>query len=72
MPRDLEFDDEVLVACFHRAFGLLDSSGVVDEKLMEKLGKEWYSYNSRLSIEVMDVIAQARDKPKSAMPKPGT
>ena len=46
MPRDLEFDDAALLACFGRRLDLMDSASPtqVNPGKLSKLANEWYQF----------------------------
>ncbi|MFN4261155.1 MAG: DUF1570 domain-containing protein [Gemmataceae bacterium] len=46
LPRDLEFDDSVLLGCFLRAFDLYDAQQAdgIDRQKLRQLAQEWHQY----------------------------
>ena len=61
MPRDIELDDEVLLGCFARAFGAVDSHNKVDKAQLEKLAKEWFSYMDNVKFESESTMKTIRE-----------
>jgi hypothetical protein len=65
MPRDIELDDEVLLGCFARAFGLVNASNKVDvsklDSELERMGKEWYSHMDNVHFESEAVVKKIRE-----------
>ncbi len=83
LPRDLEFDDETLLACFGRAFDLVDPANptqVVSAKL-SRLANDWYQFlhytnleSAEASMDVFKAIqerARRQSKTGALSPKPG-
>jgi hypothetical protein len=57
LPRDLEFDDQVLFRAFARAFDLLDPrTNQVDQLKLARLAQEWDEYIGRKPVEFEDTI----------------
>ena len=57
LPRDLEFDDPVLLQCFARAFGLVDpKTNQVDQFKLAALAREWDDYVVRKPVEFEETI----------------
>jgi hypothetical protein len=61
MPRDIELDDEVLLGCFARAFGAVDSHNKVDKAQLAKLAKEWFSYMDNVKFESESTMKTIRE-----------
>ncbi len=70
MPRDLEFDDAALLACFGRAFDLMDSASPtqVNPGKLSKLANEWYQFIHYTNLEASeaynDLIEEVKEKMK--------
>jgi hypothetical protein len=62
MPRDIELDDTVLLSCFARAFGCVDSNNKVDEAKLKTLANDWYSYWQTVHFESEPIMKEIRDK----------
>ncbi len=62
MPRDLELDDAVLLGCFARAFGCVDSGNKVDDAKLNNLANDWYSYWQRVTFESEPTMKDIRDR----------
>jgi hypothetical protein len=61
LPRDLEFDDQVLLHCFARAFGMLDpKTGQPDQARLAGLAREWDDYIVRTPVEFEEAIKGIR------------
>jgi hypothetical protein len=82
LPRDLAFDEDVLLGCFARSFGIADPSkpDSVDPQKEQALAREWYqfiSYTPRLREEAIADAQKALKERKSVpsslstQPKPG-
>jgi hypothetical protein len=69
LPRDLEFDDGVLLAAFGRAFDLIDPSkpNEVNPTKFYNLAKEWYSYIKLTNLETPEILNQARREQQSEL-----
>ncbi|MFL5245344.1 MAG: DUF1570 domain-containing protein [Gemmataceae bacterium] len=60
LPRDLEFDDQVLMEIFARSFKLMDESGKkVDPMKLEQLAENWRSTVSATPLEHEELIKEA-------------
>jgi hypothetical protein len=59
LPRDMEFDEEILLGCFVRAFKLdnPDNPGVAKPDEMQKLAQRWYDFMPT----VLDEYGQYRE-----------
>jgi Protein of unknown function (DUF1570) len=70
MPRDLEFDDAALLACFGRAFDLMDSASPtqLNPGKLSKLANEWYQFIHYTNLEASeaynDLIEEVKEKMK--------
>jgi hypothetical protein len=69
LPRDIEFDDEVLLGCFGRAFELMDASGKkVDENKLAAFADGWYRMMVRFTAgEATDLLAELQKNREEAM-----
>lgn len=61
LPRDMVPDDNTLMLCFGRAFELLESSDSsrVDERKLNKLADEWYSFVELTPMESSEALQEA-------------
>jgi hypothetical protein len=79
LPRDLDFDEDVLMGCFGRAFGLMkegNSGGLLkegkweqlDEAKLQELAKDWYQTIKDTPLEIdearKDAVKAAIDRQK--------
>ena len=64
LPRDLEFDEDVLLASFARAFDLVDASkpNEVNPSKFRDLAFDWYHEITNTPIEVPDILKDAKEK----------
>jgi hypothetical protein len=60
MPRDVELDDNVLLAAFARAFDCVDASKNVDRAKLNNLGDRWMNYINRQIVEAEGVHKKIR------------
>jgi hypothetical protein len=69
LPRDIEFDDEVLLGCFARAFDLMDADGKKpDENKLAAFADGWYRMVVRWTPgEAADLMAELRKNREEAM-----
>ena len=51
MPRDIELDDEALLACFARAFGKVDRNNKVVNADLNAMERDWFSYMGNVKFE---------------------
>jgi hypothetical protein len=60
LPRDLQFDDPVLLLTFARAFDLIDARNPdrIDQAKLEALANDWQSYLKKTPLEVAETIKQ--------------
>ncbi|HEY7426273.1 MAG TPA: DUF1570 domain-containing protein [Gemmataceae bacterium] len=61
MPRDIELDDEILLGCFARAFGLVDASNKVDNAKLDRMARDWYSHMDNVQFEYEATMKKIRD-----------
>ena len=63
LPRDMEFDDEILMGCFARAFKIADSANPNQPKqdALHRLGMDWYKYLADTKLENMQAQKEAED-----------
>jgi hypothetical protein len=61
LPRDLDFDDDVLLGCFGRAFGLMKdaNSKQMDEGKLMDLAKDWYQTIKDTPLEINEARKDA-------------
>jgi hypothetical protein len=73
LPRDLEFDDEVLLGCFARAFNCADPSrpNRVDEVKLAQLANKWSDFINLTPTEGEKIMEEAK-KNQSELSTPGT
>jgi hypothetical protein len=73
-PRDLDLDDEVLLGCFARAFGLVNPKkpDEVDANELSNLAHSWYKFIRDTPLEIdevlKDAIAAQKKKGKTTVP----
>jgi hypothetical protein len=76
LPRDLEFDDKVLLNCFARAFGLVDTSNQVDKAKFTRFAVNWNKYMQGITLEVDDGLKELKKVLEeiaiARKPSPGT
>jgi len=61
MPRDIELDDDILLGCFARAFGLVDRDNKLDNAKLDSLAREWYSHMDNVHFESESTIKKIRE-----------
>jgi hypothetical protein len=66
LPRDMELDDTVLLACFGKAFGLM-SGEQIDEEKFARLAREWDTFLNQEHLELPEVMDKIRDKTNKFM-----
>jgi hypothetical protein len=72
LPRDLEFDEPVLLHCFARGLGLIDpKTNQVDQFKVGALAREWDDYIVRKPVEFEEVIKEIH-KTTTKKINPGT
>jgi len=61
LPRDMEFDDEILMGCFARAFKIADSANPNQPKqdALHRLGMDWYKYLADTQLENIQGLKEA-------------
>lgn len=71
LPRDLEFDEEVLKGCFARAFKLMDDRrpDQVDPRKFAKFAADWHVSINQTPLEADEVLRQVH-KNQAEMVKP--
>jgi hypothetical protein len=74
LPRDLEFDGDVHLACFARAFDLADPGqpdGINKAKL-EEMAKDWYKFMGLVPLPMPELFQEAHKvwKERQAKAKP--
>lgn len=57
LPRDMEFDDEVLTDCFIRAFDLQDASKKVDGAKLINLANNWAQYMRNTHLDAPEIMS---------------
>ncbi len=62
LPRDIELDDTVLLDCFARAFGCMDTNNKVNDAELKKLANEWYGYWQTVHFESESIMRDIRKK----------
>src|SRR5262249_13958242 len=62
LPRDLEFDDDVLKGCFARAFQLADPKDPtkIDPVAFERFAQKWQVFMSQELPELKDVMDEVK------------
>ncbi len=73
LPRDMEFDEEILLGCFVRAFKLdnPDNPGVPKPEEMQKLAQRWYDFMPTVQDEYgqyrenAEKVPETRKKPRA-------
>jgi Protein of unknown function (DUF1570) len=71
LPRDLEFDDAALLACFGRALDLMDTSSPtqINAGKLSKLADEWYQFIHYTNLEASeaynDLLEELKEKIKA-------
>jgi hypothetical protein len=69
LPRDIEFDDEVLIGCFARAFDLLDpKTNKLDEGKFGRFANDWANFLSYTTSEADELLKEIKKDPD--VPKP--
>jgi hypothetical protein len=70
LPRDLEFDDPVLLLTFARAFDLVDPRNPdrVDQSKLDALASDWHNYVRKTPLEVAEAIRQVHKLEIKAAP----
>jgi hypothetical protein len=71
LPRDLEFDDAALLACFGRAMDLMDTASPtqVNPGKLSKFANEWYQFIHYTNLEASeaynDLLEEVKEKIKA-------
>lgn len=60
LPRDVEFDGEVIMTAFGRAFGIVDREGKINRTQFDRLADEWHRYMMNTSMDFEDVMTMVR------------
>jgi Protein of unknown function (DUF1570) len=73
LPRDLEFDDDVLKGCFARAFGLADAKDPtkVDPVAFDRFAQKWQTFMNGEPLELKDVLDEVK-KAQTDLKKAGS
>jgi hypothetical protein len=63
LPRDMEFDDEILMGCFVRAFKLADQNNPNQPRAdaLKRLAADWYSFMDNTQLENEQALREAED-----------
>jgi hypothetical protein len=71
-PRDVELDEETLMACFARALDLVDASNPnqPNPNKLAALAKEWYQYIHYTPLEVKEALDDGAKKPSKRPGRP--
>jgi hypothetical protein len=56
----MELDESVLLGCFARAFGALDSTGKPDPSALGTLADRWFDYMEKMTLENEELRTQIR------------
>jgi hypothetical protein len=74
MPRDLEFDEGALLACFGRALDLMDSASpnTVNPGKFSKLANEWYQFLHYTNLEASEAYKELVEDFEQKMKRRGT
>jgi hypothetical protein len=73
LPRDLEFDDDVLKGCFARAFGLADAKDPtkVDPAAFDRFAQKWQAFVGAEPAELKGLMDEVK-KAQTDLKKAGT
>jgi hypothetical protein len=71
LPRDMEFDEEILTGCFARAFKLgdKDNPNQPRSEALKGLAKDWYDYMSQVQLENGQALKEADEAQESKREK---
>jgi hypothetical protein len=71
LPRDMEFDEEILTGCFARAFKLgdKDNPNQPRSEALKGLAKDWYDYMSQVQLENGQALKEADEARESKREK---
>jgi hypothetical protein len=74
LPRDMTFDDEILLASFGRAFELMDATGKkLDDSKLAAFADTWYRQMVRFTAgEASDLLAELRKNREEALQSKST
>ncbi|MFO0843724.1 MAG: DUF1570 domain-containing protein [Gemmataceae bacterium] len=74
MPRDVELDDKVLLACFARSFDCVNADKSLNKAKLTNLADRWIKYVQSTPLEAEAVHRKIREyyKQVSSVPPPGT
>jgi hypothetical protein len=63
LPRDMDFDGEILLGCFARAFKIADPANPNQPKAdaLHRLGMDWYKHMADVRLENQEAQAEADD-----------
>jgi hypothetical protein len=61
MPRDIDLDDKVLLACFARALGCVKADKTVDVAALRNLATSWYNYMGRQQLDAESMHREIRE-----------
>src|SRR5439155_8827716 len=69
-PRDLDLDEDVLMGCFARSFGLVDAKNPneVDANALNNLAAAWYKYIRNTPLEIEEAYNEAMKAHKKRPP----
>jgi hypothetical protein len=71
LPRDIDFDDEVLIGCFARAFDLLDpATKKLDEGKFGRFANDWANFLSYTTPESDELLKELKKNPDESRPPP--
>lgn len=59
LPRDLEFDGAVHLACFARAFKLANADGSINDAKLDALAREWYKFIAITPVQMPELLQEA-------------
>jgi hypothetical protein len=69
LPRDIEFDDEVLMGCFARAFDLLDpATKAIDQGKLGRMAQQWQTYLNSTPSEAEEVLKELKKNQEENKP----
>jgi hypothetical protein len=71
LPRDIDFDDEILIGCFARAFDLLDpATKKLDEGKFGRFANDWANFLSYTTPESDELLKELKKNPEESRPPP--
>ncbi|MBL8793428.1 MAG: DUF1570 domain-containing protein [Planctomycetia bacterium] len=59
LPRDLEFDGDIHLACFARAFNMARPDGTLDDAKLDALAREWYKFIAITPVQMPELLQEA-------------